>query len=297
MKLIEKTGVKAIGVHGRNRTERPQHANRVNFIREITKVTKIPIIAKWVFYVYNRFLTLIFLSSGASGEIETFDDIEKFRKDTNASSVMVARAAEHNPSIFRPEGLRPIDEVIKKYIEYSIIYDNHISNVKYCIQNMLQSLQSSEKGRRLLESHSIFEVAEIWNLQNIYEERKTERNKMRSLITERMNDSLKIKRLKTSDDLIEQAVQFTKNIPQFGTNASLPKCVVNDYTVKNGLTKPEYETFSSEKMFYSQLKVDGKTFRNTFLEKNKRSSEQAVALIAAIHLNLINSCDVEECLR
>lgn len=209
---------------------------------------------------------------------------------------MVARAAEHNPSIFRPEGLLPIDDVIKKYIEYSIIYDNHVSNVKYCIQNMLQSLQSSEKGRRLLESHSVYDVAEIWDMKEMYEDRKEERTKMRSLITERMNNALRIKRLKTKhDDVIEQSVQFTKNI--FKTNSSLPKCVLNDYTVKKGLSKPEYETFSSEKMFYSQLKVDGKVFRNTFLEKNKRSSEQAVALIASLHLNLINSSDVEDCLR
>lgn len=210
---------------------------------------------------------------------------------------MVARAAEHNPSIFRKQGLLPIDDVIKKYVEYSIFYDNHISNVKYCIQNMLQSLQSTDKGRRLLESHSLYDVAMIWDLKQLYEERKVERFKMRSLVTERMNDSLRIKRLKTNDDVIEQAVQFTKNIPKFRTNASLPKCVVNDYTVKNGLKKPEYETFSSEKLFYSQLSVDGQVFRNTFLEKNKRSSEQAVALIAAIHLNLISTNDVLECLR
>lgn len=217
--------------------------------------------------------------------------------ETGASSVMVARAAEHNPSIFRPQGLLPLDDVIKKYIEYSIIYDNHISNVKYCIQNMLQSLQSSDKGRRLLESHSVYEVADTWDMKNIYEDRKVERTKMRAMITERMNDSLRIKRLKTDNDVIEKSVQFMKNIPKFNTNASLPKCVINDYTVRKGIMKPEYETFSSEKMFYSQLKVDGKVFRNTFLEKNKKSSEQAVAIIAAIHFNLINSCDVEDCLR
>lgn len=253
-----------------------------------------------IFYlIYLIFYIICILISGASGEIETFEDIERFRKETGASSVMVARAAEHNPSIFRSEGLLPVEDVIKKYIEYSIIYDNHISNVKYCIQNMLQSLQSSEKGRRLLESHSVYDVAQIWDMKELYEDRKVERTKMRSFITERMNDALRIKRLKTSHDdgVIQQSVQFTKNIPVFKTNASLPKCLLNDYTVKKGLSKPEYETFSSEKMFYSQLKVDGKVFRNTFLEKNKKSSEQAVALIASLHLNLINSSDVQDCLR
>lgn len=236
------------------------------------------------------------MNSGASGDIEKYEDIEKFRTETGASSVMVARAAEHNPSIFREEGLLPIDEVIQRYIEYSIKYDNHISNVKYCIQNMLQSLQSTTKGRKLLESHSIREIAEIWNVKHVYDAFETKRTKMRSLITERMNDTLQIKRLKT-EDVVEESVQFLKNIVKFNTNASLPKCVVNDYTVRKGIEKPVYETFSSEKMFYSQLQVEGKTYRNSFLEKNKKSSEQAVALIAAIHLNLIQRSDVEECLR
>lgn len=44
--LIERTGVKAIAVHGRNKMERPQHSNRVMFIKAITKVAKTPIIAK-----------------------------------------------------------------------------------------------------------------------------------------------------------------------------------------------------------------------------------------------------------
>ena len=55
--------------------------------------------------------------SGGSGEIKTYSDIEKFKKACGASSVMVARAAEWNVSIFRKEGALNKLDLIKEYIK------------------------------------------------------------------------------------------------------------------------------------------------------------------------------------
>lgn len=64
-------------------------------------------------------LTLLLLFSGGSHEhIQQHLDIEEFRQATAASSVMIARAAMWNPSIFLKEGLRPLEEVMQKYIKY-----------------------------------------------------------------------------------------------------------------------------------------------------------------------------------
>lgn len=68
--------------------------------------------------VYLIFCCYILLCSGGSGEIDSYDDIEKFRQKTGASSVMLARQAEWNCSIFRKEGKLPLDDVIEKYIKY-----------------------------------------------------------------------------------------------------------------------------------------------------------------------------------
>lgn len=57
-----------------------------------------------------------FFFSGGSKEIVSYEDIEKFRQDTGASSVMIARAAEWNPSIFRPQGKLDLFEVVRKYL-------------------------------------------------------------------------------------------------------------------------------------------------------------------------------------
>nr|XP_042897397.1 tRNA-dihydrouridine(20) synthase [NAD(P)+]-like isoform X2 [Parasteatoda tepidariorum] len=96
VKLIEQTGVSAIAVHGRIMGERPQHKNRNYVIKAIAETISIPVIA-----------------NGGSGEINSYDDIEKFRQVTCSSSVMIARQAEWNCSIFCKKGKFLLDEIIE----------------------------------------------------------------------------------------------------------------------------------------------------------------------------------------
>ena len=44
-------------------------------------------------------------------------DVDEFRKDCGVSSVMLARAAEWNPSLFRTEGKLDVHTVIKDYLK------------------------------------------------------------------------------------------------------------------------------------------------------------------------------------
>lgn len=50
--------------------------------------------------------------------VKTFEDMEKFRAAAGASSVMLARAAMWNPSIFRQQGALSVEEVMEDYIRY-----------------------------------------------------------------------------------------------------------------------------------------------------------------------------------
>lgn len=99
-----------------------------------------------------------FLSSGGSKEMNSYDDVLRFRRETGASSVMVARAAQWNCSIFRPEGKFPIDQVIVSYLKYAIDYDNVFSNTKYCILNMMRELQESPTGKQIQEAKIVEEI-------------------------------------------------------------------------------------------------------------------------------------------
>jgi len=101
IKLIESTRVKAIAVHGRTKEERPQDQNRNHVIKATAQSVSIPVIA-----------------NGGSQNINTNSDIELFRRETCASSVMIARATQKNCSIFvKQESLLPIENVIKEYLK------------------------------------------------------------------------------------------------------------------------------------------------------------------------------------
>lgn len=65
--------------------------------------------------------SLLILDLGSGGSLDlvkTHSDIAKFREATGACSVMLARAAMWNPSIFCSQGPVSIDEVMEEYIKY-----------------------------------------------------------------------------------------------------------------------------------------------------------------------------------
>jgi tRNA-dihydrouridine synthase 2 len=82
-----------------------------------------------------------------------------FREACGSSSVMLARAAEWNCSIFRKEGKHDIETVIKSYIELAVLTNNPFPLTKYTIQNILRELQESPRGKRFLATQTI---GEIW---------------------------------------------------------------------------------------------------------------------------------------
>lgn len=111
VKDFETLGVSAVAVHGRTRQQTytdPVDKRTFHFysflphmqidssfpffaisdaIRKIAESVKIPIIA-----------------NGGSINIKSFTDIENFKEECGATSVMVARAAQENVSVFRKEG-------------------------------------------------------------------------------------------------------------------------------------------------------------------------------------------------
>lgn len=107
----------------------------------------------------------LYLISGGSGQIDTYADIVAFKEKTKANSVMVARAAEQNCSVFRKQGKLELDQVICDFLRYAVRYESYIANVKYTVQNMLGNLQDTPKGKKLLASQS---VHEIWFVFSIY---------------------------------------------------------------------------------------------------------------------------------
>lgn len=98
--MLENCGISALGVHGRQKDERPVHSNRPDEIREVARALSIPVIA-----------------NGESSSIDSFEDIAKSKEKCGVSSIMLARTALSKPSIFRAEGSFSMEEEIGRFLE------------------------------------------------------------------------------------------------------------------------------------------------------------------------------------
>ncbi|XP_073461220.1 tRNA-dihydrouridine(20) synthase [NAD(P)+]-like isoform X3 [Aquarana catesbeiana] len=224
VKMIEKTGVAAIAVHGRKKEERPQHPVHCDFIKAIAEAVSIPVIA----------------NGGSQEIIREFVDIEAFKSLTAASSVMLARAAMWNPSIFRREGILSINDVIHDYIRHAVHYDNHYTNTKYCLCQMLRDQLESSLGKKLHAAQSTKEICEIFGMTTFYESF--------TLSQEARRESLNIINQGTLefDDKNEEIVDATQLPVKFEKKDYLPqitpKMVLLEWCRKEKLPQPVYQT-------------------------------------------------------
>ncbi|XP_054282893.1 tRNA-dihydrouridine(20) synthase [NAD(P)+]-like isoform X2 [Macrosteles quadrilineatus] len=268
-KAMEATGISAIAVHGRTRDERPQHDNHNDRIRAVAKALTIPVIA-----------------NGGSKEIEKYTDLERFRKDCNASSVMVARAAEWDCSIFRKEGRLPIDTVISSYLRYAVDYDNADGNTKYCVQNMLRDRQDSEFGRTFHETQTNEQICALWNIAD-YCRQKERDLRERGLIGRREMQALGPKKRKLDDDIVQVPCIFQRNL--YADDTDLPKARLLLWTRRKRLGQPVYDTIQFERQFQSIVTVDRKKYSSSCWEKNKRSAEHSAALACLCSFGLVDT--------
>ncbi|XP_072936780.1 tRNA-dihydrouridine(20) synthase [NAD(P)+]-like [Epargyreus clarus] len=273
-KLIS-SGIKAIGIHGRTRNERPQHAVNTDIIKYVAERVPIQVIA-----------------NGGSKEIEKHSDIYKFKEMTGCSSVMIARAAEWNCSIFRKNGLLPIDTVITDYLKLAVDYDNSPSNTKYCVQNILRDLQETPRGRKFLESQTVEQICAIWDLDEYCKKKQDEYQSMgiqgRWQVTpdelEPPNKKSKIEEINL-DGVEQMKVCFIR--ANFN-DLNLPKTQLHVWAGRNGCKLPTYETQQVEKLFRTILSFKGKKYTSTFWEKNKKFAEQSAALVCLYYLGVVS---------
>uniref|UniRef100_A0A4W3JQ27 Dihydrouridine synthase 2 n=1 Tax=Callorhinchus milii TaxID=7868 RepID=A0A4W3JQ27_CALMI len=259
---IQRTGVAAVAVHGRRKEERPQHPVHHDVIKAIAESVSIPVIA----------------NGGSQDHIREFNDLEKFRQTTNASSVMVARAAMWNPSIFRKEGLLPIEDVLKEYIKYAIRYDSHCSNTKYCVCQMLRERLESPRGKRLHGAQSNLEICEIFEMAEYYQEV-----------------------IDCQDTNLIQPVLFSLNSRRDYPPQITPKMILIEWCRKQKLPQPVYETVQrpSDRLFNSVVTVADKKYTSSCWDKTKKVVEQSTAIVCLRSLGVPEGklCDGETPLK
>ncbi|XP_050428190.1 tRNA-dihydrouridine(20) synthase [NAD(P)+]-like isoform X2 [Adelges cooleyi] len=270
-KKLAATGIAAIGIHGRRIHERPIHENRNNVIKAVSEALEIPVIA-----------------NGGSKDIKVYEDIEKFKIVTGCSSVMIARSAEKNCSIFKRDGKLEVPAVIRDYLHHAINYDSVAANTKYCVQNMMGNVHETELGRTFLETSTLQEICDLWQLGDYCREKQKKMNMLR--FEERdlaCNDQKRIKPNpvdETQDDINSLKCMYIRSL--YPMPEDLPKTKLLNWAKTHRKPLPKYHTEQFEKLFKSIVTFDNKKYSSLFWEKNKRCAEQGSAIVCLYFLNV-----------
>merc|ERR1711975_51784 len=91
-------------------------------------------------------------------------------ESSGANSVMIARGALANASIFRPEGMLPQFEVAQEYVKMAVQYDNVFQNTKWFLTNMLRTMMKEPFGQRITKAKTTEEFCDLFDIQDYYQE-------------------------------------------------------------------------------------------------------------------------------
>lgn len=260
-KMVEETGIVALAVHGREKHERSRDPVHINVIREVAEAVSIPVIA-----------------NGVSLLVNTYKDIEKYRQETGCSSVMLARAAQWNPSIFRKEGRLSASQVITEYIKLAIDFDNNFGNTKYCLQRLLHEDTTSLEALQLLHAKEMRDICEIWNLTSYFDDAVQRRKHKMETMKDDENEKRKRKSSDSSSEITEIKVKYLRKMYTGGVT---PKGILLEWSRRNRIKQPTYETIEREedRWFKSVVLVGDKKYSSTEWEGSKKAAEQAAAIV------------------
>ncbi|KIM88910.1 hypothetical protein PILCRDRAFT_813912 [Piloderma croceum F 1598] len=156
LKLVERIincGVSAITIHCRTKSMRPREAALIERLREIVEF--VDGLGKGIAVIEN-------------GDCVSFEDAKRIRQITGAHSVMIATAAESNPTCFSSEPLKDLeDTLVPAYIRLSKYLGNAWGLTKFCVNQFkgtrlrLKKTETQNLHQRLSVAKSYDDVADI----------------------------------------------------------------------------------------------------------------------------------------
>ncbi|KAK6923889.1 hypothetical protein RJ641_010089 [Dillenia turbinata] len=90
---------------------------------------------------------------------------------SSASSIMAARGALWNASIFSSKGLVPWEDVKKEYVRKCILWDNDIKSTKHTLKEMIMHYSSLElpEGKAVIKSDNLEDIARLYGEERYYQ--------------------------------------------------------------------------------------------------------------------------------
>ncbi|KAH9984062.1 hypothetical protein BJV74DRAFT_878791 [Russula compacta] len=130
---IVNTGISCLTIHCRTRNMRPRQRALVHRLKEIVDFVK----------GLGRDVAVI-----ENGDCVGFEDARRIRAITGADSVMIATAAEANPTVFSPTPLTSLEDTfILPYLRLCKYLDNHWASTKFCV-SQFKGRKSANKALR-----------------------------------------------------------------------------------------------------------------------------------------------------
>ncbi|TKW05618.1 hypothetical protein SEVIR_7G188000v4 [Setaria viridis] len=147
---IEKTGVPALAVHGRKIKDRPRDPAKWDEIADVVSALSIPVIA--------------------NGDVFEYEDFKRVKDATGAASVMVARGAMWNASIFCAKGKTPYEDVKREYVRKSILWDNDVKSTKHTLKEMIMHYSCLElpEGKGVIKCDTSADLARLYGEEDYY---------------------------------------------------------------------------------------------------------------------------------
>ncbi|XP_022092038.1 tRNA-dihydrouridine(20) synthase [NAD(P)+]-like isoform X2 [Acanthaster planci] len=267
---IESTGVATLAVHGRTKVERPQHSVNCEAIKAVANAVSIPVIA----------------NGGSKEHITSYEDIVRFKKQTQASSIMIAREAQWNTSIFRRQGKLPQEEVIKDYLKYAVDYENAHANSKFCILQLLHGSEEQVIHKAVMKSNNMAELCQLWGMEGYC----YEATELHRLARERQENAYRVKkrRLEDGTELFEMNVKYFR---KDYIDGNTPQQILNTLVCQKKLPPPQFTVVNdeSDKNYQAILTIDGKSYTSTQWEISKSFAKQGATKVCLHALGLLDA--------
>ena len=224
------------------------------------------------------------ISNGGSLDIKQHADIGVFRTATGASSVMVARAAQWNMSVFRSEGLVAPRDVVRDYLQLALRYDNSFTNSKFCVLQTLTSMNNQAVFEAAARCKTMRELCDMFDLQEAYAAAEHYLSATGMHGEDEGMAAFDASRVRAQgQQQLESVFEADVMCPRkLLGNPGNPKSYLLEYCHLHGVLKEvEYETRQRpDRKFEATARWLGKSFISHAASPNKKAAEQSAALIA-----------------
>uniref|UniRef100_A0A914HY17 DRBM domain-containing protein n=1 Tax=Globodera rostochiensis TaxID=31243 RepID=A0A914HY17_GLORO len=260
VRMVERCGVSAVAVHGRQRDERPKDQCRVAEINQICRSLSVPVFA-----------------NGFSGSIHSYEDLGRFREETGASGhpKFFAKVCQYDESFTGSKYV--VQRILGSQQEFDPCGRLTVaaSTVRQICHIWGMDSERWKSRRKIGQEQEAVETPQ----GQTDDDKRLPAKRPRNYVDEQVDD--KVPMLKMVDGVRVAQLSFHPKCLKCGVNGKLtPKCVLSNHCFRQQFDAPLYQTRNHEHRFIGTVCVNGRKFGSSVAQPNTKMAEQVAALVA-----------------